>query len=340
MKRDNVLRTVFGCVLLVFALIMAAPLQAAEKQAAEKQLEIGGTIDVDLFGSKAKNTDNQSDLKLDLFELSIDSKLDERVSAHAVVKYEEGDQQDYTLAVDEAYMTLSKLVDQPLTIMAGKWTLPFGVFNSHLTSDPLTQDAFEINAPAVSFIFSPEEVEGMDISITGYSSKEARFAADPNAAPENDFGNYILNASFAQGELFNLSVYFDSEQGVGDRNDSLGASLSATYMDTVTLDAEYITALKRDQDRPKNLAYSVAAAFKPLPLLELVGRFEGYDDDVDGSQSYDPDTLEGLEYRVSVGLNYELHEHAALMTEYRIMEVEKEEESNIKDWTVRLRIEF
>ncbi|MEW6379488.1 MAG: porin [bacterium] len=336
MGKEYTLRTVFICVLLACALSFAGRARA-------EKLEIGGTIDVDLFGGKQKNTDTSSDLKLDLFELSIDSELDEHVSAHALVnyEYEGGDEEEsYNLVVDEAYLTLSKLVDQPLTIMAGKWYLPFGVFNNHLTTDPLTQDAYEINAPAVSFIFALEEIEGVDVSVTGYSSREARFA-DPNLAePENDFGNYMVNASFAPGEFLKMSVYFDSEQGVNDRNDSLGASLSAAYQDSLTFDAEYIKALERDQGRSKDSAYSISGAFKPQPELELVGRFEGYDDGVDGYQDYDPDSLVGVEYRVSAGINYELHEHVTLMSEYRVTEVEDADVSNVKDWTLRLRLEF
>lgn len=339
MEREHILRTVFVCALLVCALSFAG----GRVQAAE--LEIGGTIDVDLFGSKQKNSDNSSDLKLDLFELSIDSKLDEHVSAHALVnyEYEGGDEEEsYNLAVDEAYITLTKLVDQPLTITAGKLYLPFGVFNNHLITDPLTQDAFEIGAPAVSFTFAPEEIEGMDVTVAGYSSREARFAEiDPNRdKPENDFGNYVINASFAAEEFLQASVYFDSEQGLDDRNDSLGVSLSASYLEILTMDVEYIKALQRDQDRPKDSAYSISGAFKPQPGLELAGRFEGYKDDVDGYQDYDPDSLVGVEYRVSAGVNYELHEHATLMSEYRITEVEDAEASNIKDWIIRLRLEF
>ncbi|MEW6378578.1 MAG: hypothetical protein AB1611_03100 [bacterium] len=335
MRKEKIFYPAFIYLLLACVLSFVGTVQA-------EKLEIEGTIDLDLYGSKQKNTDNSSDVKLDLFELSINSELDEHVSAHAVVnyEYEGGDEEEsYQLVVDEAAITLSKLADMPLTIMAGKWCLPFGVFNNHLTSDPLTQDAYEINAPAVSFTLALEQVKWMDVSLAGYSGREARFA-DPNAELKNDFGNYILNASFAPAEFFNLSIYFDSEQGVNERNDSLGASLSAAFLEKLTFDAEYIRALQRDQNRPEDSAYSISAAFKPLSVLELVGRFEGYDDGVDEVQDYESGSLIGEEYRASAGVNYQLHEHATLMSEYRITQVEDEEVSKIQDWTLRLRLEF
>ncbi|MEW5800916.1 MAG: porin [bacterium] len=317
-------------------------------QVQAEDLTIGGTIDLDIYGYKNKNTTSQSDIKLDALELSIASKLSEQVSANALVKYEYNGE-DYNLFVDEAYVTLSKLIDQPFTITAGKWYLPFGVFNNHLTTDPLTEDAYEICSPAVSFSIAPEEVEGLDLSLTLYSNREGLFADDdPNTDRDvhdgyrrDDLGNYILNASLAQMEMIELSVYYCSEQGVGgDRNDSMGASLSATFQQNFTFDVEYIEAIDRDDNHPEDSAYSISGAFKVLPPLELVGRFEGYDDGVSGDQAYDPDSLEGVEYRVSAGANYELIEHATLMSEFRVTEVEDPDVSNVKEWTLRLRVEF
>jgi len=334
MKKEKIMYRAMLCVFVIVVLGFVRPVQAED-------LKIGGTIDVDMFGAKHKGTNSSSDIKLDALELSFQSELNEHVSANALVKYEYEDE-DYKLVVDEAYVTLTKLSDQPLTIKAGKWYLPFGLFNNHLANDPLTEDAYEINAPGVSFSFTPEELEGLDLSLTVYSSKEARFADNANP-PEDDLGNYILNATLTQTEFFTMSVYFDSEQGVGDRNNSLGASISAAFQDSFSFDAEYIKALERDGDRPKDSAYSLSGAFKVLPPLEVVGRFEGYDDGVNGDQDFDPAApgeLIGVKYRVSAGANYELVEHATLMSEFRVTELEDADASTLKEWILRLRVEF
>ncbi len=147
MTKEKIMCRAMLCVLVTVVLGFVRPVQA-------ENLKIGGTIDVDMFGYKRKDTTNSSDIKLDLLELSLQSQLNEHVSANALVKYEYEDM-DYKLVVDEAYVTLTKLTDQPLTIKAGKWYLPFGLFNNHLCNDPLTEDAYEINAPGVSFSFAP-----------------------------------------------------------------------------------------------------------------------------------------------------------------------------------------
>jgi hypothetical protein len=220
------------------------------------------------------------------------------------------------------------------------------VFNTHLANDPLTRDAYEINAPGVSLSFAPEEVEGLDLSLTAYSSKDALFKdpptnQNPNPSPEDDLCNYIVNATLAPAGFLTMSTYFDSEHGAtGDRNNSWGASISVAFQDTFSFDAEYIKALERDKNHPKDSVYSVSGAVKVLPPLELVGRFEGYDDGVNGDQVFDPDSLVGVEYRVSAGANYELAEHATLMSEFRVTEVEDPDVSNLKDWVLRLRVEF
>jgi len=341
MRKDKILCRAMLCILLAVVLGLVRPVQA-------ENLKIGGTIDVDLFGYKHKGdssrdikANSSSDIKLDALELSIQSELSEHVSANALVKYEYEDA-DYKLFVDEAYVTLTKLADQPLTIKAGKWSLPFGVFNNHLANDPLTKDAYEINAPAVSFAFTPDEVEGLDLSLTAYSNKDA-LLADPNDTSEDDLGNYILNATLTKTEFLTMSVYFDSEAGAGDRNNSLGASLSFAFKDHFSLDAEYIEALERDAVHPKDSAYSVCGAFKVLPSLELVARFEGYDDGENGTQDFDPqdpESLRGVEYRASAGANYELVEHATLIPEFRYTGLEDQDVSNISEWILRLRVEF
>ncbi len=339
MRREKMLCRAMFCILLAAIFGLVRPVHAED-------LKIGGCIDMDLSGSKHKGANSTSDLKLDSIGFSIESVLNEHVSANAFVKYEYQDA-DYKLFVDEAYITLSKLTDQPFTVTAGKWYLPFGVYNNHMVNDPLTEDAYEINSPAVSFAITPEEVEGVDLSLTLYSSSDARYADPANNHTEDDFGNYILNASFEQAGFLNFSVYFASEQGAGGRNDSLGASMSATYMENLTFDVEYITALERDDTIRNDLtipgedtAYSIAGAFKVLPALELVGRFEGYDDGVSGYQPYVDDSLVGVEYRVSAGANYELFENALLMSEFRVTELEDPGASNLKEWILRLRVEF
>jgi len=98
MREEKILGITMFCVLLAIVVGLVRPVQA-------ENLKIGGTIDVDMFGSKHKGANSSSDIKLDALELSLESELNEHVSANALVKYEYEDA-DYKLFVDEAYSDL------------------------------------------------------------------------------------------------------------------------------------------------------------------------------------------------------------------------------------------
>lgn len=152
--------------------------------------------------------------------------------------------------------------------------------------------------------------------------------------------DYILNASFAQEELYSLSVYYNSAKAEGgfDRDDSMGVSLNAATRN-ITFDGEYITALNREGDAPEESAYSMSVAYQLQPTIEVAARYEDYEDDINGNQQTDPeDPAQGLDYRYSFGANYELYENATLSVEYRISELEAE--PTLNEWVLRLGVEF
>jgi len=338
MKKVKTICIVISLAMLASALSFVSPAQA--------ELNIGGSLEVYLSGNKAKNTDNSSDIAIDELDLSLETELNEHVTANVLLKAENGNNDgegNLNAFVDEAYITLNKVADQPVNVTLGKWVLPFGVFNNHLINDPLTQDAYEINASALSIAFVQEGPIGLDLSATLYGNSNQLF--DPPAAgAENDLGNYILNATVKPVEFVDVSIYFDSEQWANnnDRNDTIGASVSATLPMGLSVDAEYITAVYRLGSDVKEYAYSASVAYEILPVLEVAARYEGYEDDNGVDDMYDPDNtgLLGLEYRVSLGGSYEIYENTSLMAEYRISEVEDSDQSNIHDWTVGVLVEF
>lgn len=323
MKKWNI-----RCVILVLAFSVIlfcfnGPVQA-------KGLEWSGCIEADMLGSEQKDrmpSKSESNIVLDTLELVLEAEVNDNVSAMAIIKYEGGDD---VVVLDEANLTLKNAALTPLTLTAGKYVLPFGVFESHLVNDPLTQEIYEINTAGISLAYVPEGMEGVEVSATVYESQ----------AGVNDLADYILNASFAQEELYNLSIYYNSAKAESgfDRDDSMGVSLN-TAAQNVTFDAEYITAFNREGDNPEESAYSISVAYQLQPTTELVARYEDYEDDIEGNQETDPeDPAQGLDYRYSLGANYELYENATLSAEYRISEPEAE--NTVSEWTLRLSVEF
>ena len=319
MKKWNIVCAITVLVFSVIFFCFNGPLQAAS-------LEWSGCIEVDLRGSEQGDADSNSEIVLDTLELVLEAEVNENVSAMAIVKYEGGDDDVF---LDEANLTLSKVGGAPLNVTAGKYVLPFGVFESHLISDPLTQDKYEINASGVSLAYAPEEMKGLELSLTVYDEPVS----------DDDVTDYILDVSFAQEELVNLSVYYNSVKGAEDRNDTMGVSVNAAVQN-LTLDLEYITALEREGvNPPEESAYSVSAAYQALPALELAARYEGYDDDtVNDNDLFDGDTMVGLETKYSLGASYEVFENAALSAEYRVTSYEVDDD--LKEWALRLSVEF
>lgn len=318
MKRYKALYVMVVLIFMASFFCFNGPIQA-------KSLEWSGCIEADIFGSEQKGREpeeTESGIVLDAVEIVLDAELNENVSAMAIIKYEGGDDE---VILDEANITMKNLSGAPVTLTAGKYVLPFGVFESPLVNDPLTQEVYEINAAAVSLAYVVEELQGVELSLTVYD--------EPDGV--NDVTDFIINASVSQEELYTFTVGYNSAKADGgfDRNDSLAVSLNASARN-LTLDAEYITALEREGvDPPKESAYALSAAYQVLPALSLAARYEDFDDD-----DNDDATEDSLDFRYSVGGSYELYESVALNAEYRISD--QEVEDDLKEWVLRLSMEF
>jgi len=327
MKKYNGLYVMVVFIFTAIFFCFNGPIQA-------KSLEWSGSIEGDILGSEQKGRapeETESGIVLDSLEIVLDAELNENISAMAIIKYEGG---DGDVILDEANATMKNLSATPVTLTMGKYVLPFGVFESPLVNDPITQEKYEINAAAVSLAYAPAEVEGLDVSLTVYDDVENDGV--------RDLTDYILNATMSQEELYTFTVCYNSAKAEGgyDRDDTLGVSLNAAAALNLIIDAEYITALEREGDDPsKEYVYSVSAAYQVLPALTLAARYEEVEDDIEGNQKTDEDDpVAGVDNRYSLGGTYELYENVAVNAEYRISNLEAE--YTLKEWVLRLRMEF
>ena len=74
-----------------------------------------------------------SDMILATVELAIDAEINENVSGHILLLYEEDDTEEFT--VDEGVITVTS--SYGLSLSAGKMYVPFGVFTPTLSQTPL-----------------------------------------------------------------------------------------------------------------------------------------------------------------------------------------------------------
>ncbi|MFH1626374.1 MAG: LbtU family siderophore porin [Pseudomonadota bacterium] len=325
-----------------------------------EKIRFYGTVELDFSyaddSDTADNTvnDSTSDLQIGTVELGAEIEFHEYVTGNLLLKGENLDSDDRVFW-DEAIITIQK-EGFPFYFVGGKRAQPFGVFESHLINDPITQESYEINRTGATFGFTPR-LWGLDISATVYRGEvlagklyDAGFgltrSTSPTYAETDDVSSYIGNISASPFEDLTLALFWDSEPGDGDRNETIGGMFNLRIW-KFTLDAEYMKAKSRERNYADDRAYEESAwfgavAFRAADPLELAARYEGFDDDRDGDQDG------SLEARYSIGANYTLFEKdnfsTTIMAEYRRSNYEKASGSTYDDkldeFFVRLAIAF
>jgi len=328
------------------------------------RLTFSGAIELDFsyaddhdIGNNTVN-DSTSDLDIGTVELGLEVAFHEYVTGNFILKGEGLDTDDDRVFWDEATITIQK-EGFPFYFVGGKRGQPFGMFESHLINDPITQDCYEIAKTGVTVGYTIESL-GLDISATVYKGEElmghlveAEYGFEKDNSPTtyeetDDVSSYIGNITISPVEALMLSAYYDSEPGDGDRNETAG--ISAHYeIRMVTLDAEYIAALSREKHFTDNKEYKESAwfgavAYQATEPLEIAARYEAFNDDITGEQDGH------LTDRYSIGFSYTLFEKDTfatnLMGEYRISNFEVESgnpngvDDKVNEAFLRLAIEF
>jgi len=175
------------------------------------------------------------------------------------------------LEIDEGFVTVGETETFPLFLAAGKLTLPFGLFETSMISDPLTQEMGEIKTYATvlgiewrglyasSFIYDGSTIDGdddgRDLKVFGagagylYEEDDVVFMAG---------GGWIENIADADS----FSEFLD-EDNLHLKDRSPGAVVySLLGYGPLTLTAEYVAALEHvevtDEDEVVDLGRSEA----------------------------------------------------------------------------------
>ena len=260
-----------------------------------------------------------TDLYLRMFEIGVEADFADWAAATVLLNSEWiGDSLhggDGTVAVDEAHLDIS-VPRFPLYFVLGKRTQPFGLFETHFVTDPLTQDAYETQTVGVSAgLKVPLET---DLSLTFYKGRvqsDHLYASglfDSAAAPVPAVtvarvDSWILSGiSTPVKDIWTVFAACSSEPGTGRRMTTLGlgSNLVIPGLKNLQIDAEYMRALGRE-DVPglgrsfRETAVSVTASYqfvlRPRTLrgggnyrsrksqrlshpAEMALRFEAFDD--------------------------------------------------------------
>ena len=264
----------------ILALGGANPALAQEKweESLEDNLKdhftISGTIEVEASSVESFDGSKEEDIALATADFGIEAKLvDWAVGTLALTWDDEEDK----VTVDEAFVTLGETEEIPASLKAGRFYMPFGVFETATVSDPLTKEAFETREDAVMAGFTVAGFSGGlyifngDTNEGGGDEKIEHFGAHLGYSLEKD--DFKLSS-----HLGYLSSIVDSDT-LGEELDleadyvgGIAAQISATAFG-VTLSGEYITAVDdyqpADGSDGKPAAYHLEAGYEielGLPL--------------------------------------------------------------------------
>ena len=328
-----------------------------------KKVQLNGVVELnyeylDVKDIDDENSGSSSDFFMSTAELGLRVFFNPWSKAKIVAAAEDVGKQgdDGKVRLSEAIVTL-KSQQVPLYLVAGKTVMPFGVFEDHLIEGTLAEDLYEIDEWGTTLGFNPD-FYGLDLSFSVYRSPQVienlqNFETHEYRAgrqKEDKFRSFIASVFLEPIEdTLTLNAFYDSEPGDGNRNQSIGGAFSLHYW-KLTLDAEYITALKREKgendEENKENAKVVGLAFDLLDSLQLATRYEVFDDDNPGDQD------EVLDYRIIAGFNYSLLDlidtgylsDLTLSFEYRYSKYEKENDSEATNsqnmFQAQLAIEF
>ncbi|MDD2239863.1 MAG: LbtU family siderophore porin [Kiritimatiellae bacterium] len=287
-------------------------------------------------GYSKQGDEEISDLSLATFELGVDAELTDGISGHVLLLWEEGE--DEGVAVDEAFITLGGTKEIPVYLEAGRLYIPFGAYNSHFISDPLTLELGETQETAAMIGYAHDFFEvkvgafNGDLDDEGDDDQIQDLVASLTLTPMDgvELGTYWMSdlgesggleeglAEASEGTPANVVVGADGQPAVEPavvgvpykKVGGVGGYVSLS-MGAVTVDAEYITALDSfnagllGEEKLTPQAWNLEVAFAITDPLELALRYEGTDEFPNMPEAqYGVVAAYGLTDNVSLALEY------------------------------------
>jgi hypothetical protein len=200
---------------------------------------------------------------------------------------------DEHLALDEGHLDLQREGFPPYLVL-GKRTQPFGAFENHMITDPLTQDGYEVNRVGVTLGASgPLDLDLSATGITGAEQIDHLLGSglfDTTGIRRGATDSVTVQSLIVAGRfspMKNLVTVFGSylnEPGVHRRNSTADLGLTfASRENRVFLDVEYVKALRREVSPGaprayKDGAFSATAGYATIlsrPGIHRGGTFRG-----------------------------------------------------------------
>jgi hypothetical protein len=240
-------------------------------------IDISGLVEVEASSGNDFEDTEFSDIVLATVELGFDAEIHDWVNAHVLLLYEEDDTE---LDVDEGTITVGNPEVCPGYVTAGKMYVPFGNFESHMISDPLTLEVGETNESAVQV--------GVDAS--GFYASLYAFNGDIN---EHQDGHDD------QIEGFGGNV------GYAFENDSMGIDVGIDYISNIG-DSDLVSEFVPEEIQDYVPGYALHAILNIGPV-GLIGEYVGAADDFEAAElSFGTGGAQPTAWNLEAGFTFEL----------------------------------
>ena len=378
------------CCVLMGACLLAGPVYAEEmsnyelterlRQLEEKltgsddwtrRITISGVIEAEYgyekidFDDPAADDEDGSDLSLATVEVGVDVEIADNVGGHVLFLYEDGED----LLVDEGFIEIgSGGEDTIFYVKAGEMYVPFGAFESHMISDPLTLEVGETRETAVEIGFESNGFSGAlyafngDIDEDGEDSHVDNFGARIGYMMESDDFTLDVGVSYINniadsdglGDLIDETAAGAEELGVAfafrDYVPGIGVHGILSF-GPVTLIGEYVGALEEPEWNVSDIDPGSMALLGLDPVeegdevktfnleaaytCEMGGKETVFAVAYQGSEDLE-DFLPEKRYIASVGIG--IFDGTSLAFEYLHDTFENDDEADV--FTAQLAIEF
>lgn len=196
-------------------LALIGPAEAAEWPV---KIEPSGLVEVEANVGADYAGRNFSDIALATLELGLDAALSSRVTAHVLLLHEDGETEPIEL--DEGTVSLDY---GALVFTGGRMYVPFGVYDTHMISDPLTLEIGETREAALQLTL---EMAGLYRSVYAFNGSTIEAASAAN--DEDTVEGFGISVGFTQrSENLNFNLGMDYISNIGD-SDTLGEWLDAS----------------------------------------------------------------------------------------------------------------
>ena len=328
-----------------------------------KGVEFSGTIEVEAnytdmnYKDSSTADEESSDFNLATAELGVDVGVTDDIKGHLLFLYED----DEDVVVDEAIVHFraegvcepGEVCRKPFPWYAsvGKLYIPFGYFESHFVSDPVTLELGEtretaliaglamdwLNVAAGAYNGDVEETNESDNHIDNFVAT-ARLTLPPDLIEGLDLTagvSYVNNIADSDG-LEGDDAVGGAFGSVDDYVPGFSVFASASMMDRFFLEAEYLGATEDFEDgelafgtgKRKPTAWNLEFAFAATEDITLGVKYEGSDD----LGSFLPEEQYGAV------ISYALAQSVGVSLEYLYGEFENDDERN--QLTSQLAIEW